>query len=320
MIDVANDQIFVAIASYRDPELRRTIESCVAMADEPGRLRFGVCLQYDRSGPPQTQPDCLDGIDADVAVLTFDWTESKGGCWARHQTQGLFAGEGFTLQIDSHTRMAQGWDRSLIDMMHDVEVPKPLISAHLPLYNVVDDTDVIPEPGPVPVTVFEQITEVGWIWHPGVKRVEELTAPRPTRALSGMFLFTLGIWNDEVRQDPEHLYTGEELALTIRSFTHGYDLFNPSRNVAWTRHHPDGNRKFIHDGDTAEVSMRDQRAYRRLRALHRGDPSRLLLPYGPGTARSVAEYHRWAGVDPEHWTVTDDARTGVTPPVFVPPW
>ena len=32
MIDVADDKIFVAIAAYREPELRRTIESCVAMS------------------------------------------------------------------------------------------------------------------------------------------------------------------------------------------------------------------------------------------------------------------------------------------------
>lgn len=320
MIDVADDKIFVAIAAYREPELRRTIESCVAMAAEPDRLRFGVCLQYDIDGPPETQPDCLDGIAAEISVLTFDWTESKGGCWARQLTQGLYRGEGFTLQIDSHTRMAPGWDTALIDMLRQTETPKPLLTGHLPLYDVIDDRDVIPDPGPVAVTVFERITDAGWIWHPGVGRVEELEAPRPTRVLSGMFVFTLGVWNQEVRQDPEHLYTGEELALSIRSFTHGYDLFNPSRNVAWHRHHPQGNRKFIYDAADAEVSMRDQRAYRRLRALHRGDPDRLLSPYSVGTARTVAEYHRWAGIDPDNWTVTDDAHTGVTPPRFRPAW
>ena len=320
MIDVADDKIFVAIAAYREPELRRTIESCVAMAAEPGRLRFGVCLQYDIDGPPETRPDCLVGIDAEISLLSFDWTESKGGCWARHRTQGLYRGEGFTLQIDSHTRMAPGWDTALVEMLHQTETPKPLLTGHLPLYDVIDDRDVIRDPGSVAVTVFEQITEDGWIWHPGIEGVEELASPRPTRALSGMFVFTLGVWNEEVRQDPDHLYTGEELALSIRSFTHGYDLFNPSRNLAWHRHHPDGNRKFIHDAADTEVSMRDERAYRRLRALHRGDPDRLLSPYSVGTARSVAEYHRWAGIDPLNWTVTDQARSGVTPPRFQPAW
>ena len=316
MIKVANEEIFVAIAAYREPELRRTIESCVAMADQPGRLRFGVCLQYDRSGPRETQPDCLEGIEAEVSLLSFDWTESKGGCWARHLAQGLYRGEGFTLQIDSHMRMASGWDSALIDMMRHTEAPKPLITSHLPLYDVVDDRDVIPEPGPVPVTVFDQITPVGWIWHPGIERAEVLESPRPTRALCGAFVFTLGIWNEEVRQDPEHLYTGEELALSIRSFTHGYDMFNPTRVVVWHRHHPGGNRKFIFDADPTEVSQRDERAYRRLRALHRGDPERLLLPYSVGNARTVAEYHRWAGIDADAWTVTAEARDGVTPPRF----
>lgn len=318
MDNIANDKIFVAIAAYREPELRRTIESCIAMATKPGRLRFGVCLQYDLAGPVETQPSCLDGIRADIAVLSFDWTESKGGCWARHRVQGLYDGEGFTLQIDSHTRMAQGWDQLLINMMQQTAVSKPLITSHLPLYSVVDGQDVIPGHGPVPVTLFKQINDAGWIWHPGEDQIEDLKSPRPTRALSGGFVFSQGSWNEEVRQDPEHLYTGEELALTIRSFTHGYDLFNPSRNVAWHRHHPEGNPKFIFDGNPLEVSMRDQRAYRRLRLLHRGDPDRVLVPYSVGTARSVAEYHNWAGISIDNWTITDCARTGITPPTFKP--
>ncbi len=190
-----------------------------------------------------------------MALQRFDWTESKGGCWARLNVHG-----------------------------HEVGVPKPLPSAHLPLYDMVGELDVIADHGPVAVTVFEQITSAGWIWHPGIEHGDEVETPRPTRALSGMFVFTLGRWNHEVRQDPEHLYTGEELALSIRSFTHGYDLFNPSRNLAWHRHHPGGNRKFIHDGDDDEVAMRHERACKRLRALHRGDPDRALSPSSIGTA------------------------------------
>lgn len=320
MVDVPNNKIFVAIAAYREPELRRTIESCVANADEPGRLRFGVCLQYDLAGPTQTQPDCLHEVDADVAVLSFDWTESKGGCWARHRSQSLYRGEGFTLQIDSHTRMAPSWDSALIEMMEQAQVSKPLITGHLPLYDVIDEVDVIPVAGRVKVTVFEQVNEAGWVWHPGVEGSQDLAEPRPTRALSGGFVFTVGIWNDEVRQDPEHLYTGEELALSIRSFTYGYDLFNPTRDVAWHRHHPEGNHKFIYDGNDSAVAMRDQRAFRRLRTVHRGDPDLVLLPYSVGTLRSVAEYHRWAGIDVERWTATDDARTGAALARFEPSW
>lgn len=320
MIEVENDEIFVAIAAYREPELRRTIEHCIAMAERPHRLRFGVCLQYELDGPPEVRPECIDDVDAEIRMEAHHWTESKGGCWARDRTQRLYEGEAYTLQIDSHMRMAPAWDRTLIDEMRSLPSDKPLITGHCPLYDVVDGADAIPSAATVPVTIFERISDEGWIWHPGIDRPEEPAHRRPTRAVSGMFVFTLGSWNTEVHQDPEHLYTGEELALTIRSFTHGYDLWNPPEVVAWHRHHPEGNRKFIYDGDKAEVSARHRRACERLRVLHRGDPDRILGRFGVGTARSVAEYHAWAGLDADAWTVTDDARNGVTPPQFSPSW
>ena len=180
--------------------------------------------------------------------------------------------------------------------------------------------DVFPARSSVPITVADEWRESGWVAHPAIAAVEPAPAPRPTRVLSGMLVFTVGEWNVEVRQDPEHLYTGEELALTIRSFTSGYDLFNPSSVVAWHRLHPRGNHKYIHDGDDAEVQRRDQTAYRRLRLLHRGDPDRVLAPYSTGPLRSVAEFARWSGLDFSARDVSDDARRGVDPAPYEPAW
>ncbi|MEO0493044.1 MAG: GlcNAc-transferase family protein [Actinomycetota bacterium] len=320
MIDVSNDRIFVAIAAYREPELRRTIENCVATAAHPDRLRFGVCLQYDLDGPPETQPDCLDGVDAEISLLRHDWTESKGGCWARHRTQSLYRDEGYTLQIDSHMRMAPNWDVDLITMMEATGAAKPLITGQCPLYEIHDDVDVYPADPTVPITIVDEWREVGWIHHPAVARPDVTMRLRGTRVLSGMFVFTLGQWNVEVRQDPEHLYTGEELALTIRSFTWGYDLVNPSSVVAWHRLHPEGNHKYIHDGDEGEVQRRDVAAYRRLRLLHAGDPDRILEPYSTGPVRTVAEFAAWSGLDFGARVVSDDARVGVDPAPYEPAW
>lgn len=320
MIEVPNENIFVAIAAYREPELRQTIDHCIAMADQSDRLRFGVCLQYELEGPPETRPDCLDRVEAEIRLDAHHWADSKGGCWARNRAQRLFDGEGFTLQIDAHMRMAPDWDRVLIDEMRSLPSDKPLITAHCPLYDVVDGVDVIPPDVTVPVTVFERISHEGWVWHPGIDRPDVPASRRPTRAVSGGLVFTLGIWTVEVHQDPDHLYTGEELALTIRSFTHGYDLWNPPQVVAWHRYHPDGNRKFIYDGPDDEVSARHRVACRRLRTLHRGDPDRILGRFGVGPARTVSEYHGWAGIDVASWTISDDAQNGVTPERFTPPW
>lgn len=315
-----NDEIFVAIASYRDLELALTIENCIARADHPERLRFGICLQHDRTGPPEVQPDCLDRIDAVVRSVSYDWGESRGGCWARHRAQGLYEGERFTMQIDSHMRMEPHWDSMLVDMMERFPAAKPLITGQCPLYNRNAGNDMFPSTVPaVPTTVGLEIAPDGWVHHPAIKEPADDVLPRPTRVLSGMFVFTLGQWNIEIRQDPEHLYAGEELALTIRSFTHGYDLFNPERVVAWHRNHPDGNVRYIGVAPDDEVDFRGDRALRRLRVLLRGDPDRVLEPYSTGRERTVDDYCRWAGFDFDSLTIDEAARTGITPPMFRPP-
>ena len=40
-------KIFIQIASYRDPELVPTLRDCIANADNPSDLVFGICRQYD---------------------------------------------------------------------------------------------------------------------------------------------------------------------------------------------------------------------------------------------------------------------------------
>jgi hypothetical protein len=310
-----SEEIFVAIAAYREPELRLTIESCIENAAHPERLRFGVCLQYELDGPPETQPNCLDGLDAEIRLVSYDWNESKGGCWARHKTQALYGGEDFTLQIDSHTRMAAGWDVDLIEMVRTFPSDKPLITGQLPLYDLVDGEPVLVDTptDEVRVTVVQEWSSEGWIHHPSRVVPTETAVPRPTRILSGMFVFTTGAWNVEVRQDPEHLYTGEEFALTVRSFTWGYDLFNPSHVVAWTRHHPEGNKKFISHHDEGEVRRRHDRAIQRLRVLLGGDPDQILTPYSVGPHRTVDAFSAWSGLDCRMYQYDEAAAQGLAP-------
>ncbi len=38
--------IFIQIASYRDPELMNTLQSCLDNAEAPQNLRFGICHQF----------------------------------------------------------------------------------------------------------------------------------------------------------------------------------------------------------------------------------------------------------------------------------
>jgi hypothetical protein len=105
--------IFVQIAAYRDPELLPTIRDCLAKAEFPDDLRFGICWQTDVSDSALSP--FLD--HRHFRIQRVRWNESKGLCWARSEIQNLYEGEEFTLQLDSHHRFAPGWDRQLRDYM-----------------------------------------------------------------------------------------------------------------------------------------------------------------------------------------------------------
>ncbi len=308
--------VFVALAAYREPELALTIESCLDQATHPERVRFGVCLQFD-DDIPGAEFGCLDHLAERAAIRTIRVPHhtSRGGCWARWMTQSLYDDEAFTLQCDAHSRLAPGWDTELISLVGALPDDKPLITGFPPLYNRRNGRDVLLEPidDPVPITIAAEWSPVGWIQHPTIASSLPVGVPHRTRFLSGAFVFTLGRWNIEVRQDPEHLYAGEEFALTLRSFTSGYDLWNPPRRVIWHRNHPDGNPKYIHDDPDGRKLLRRTRSFKRLRMLLAGDPEGILHPYSLGSERTLDDFRRFSGLDCERYTISPEAGIG-TPP------
>jgi hypothetical protein len=312
-----DDSIFVAIAAYREPEIALTIESCIEQARHPDRLRFGVCLQFDDS-IPGAGFDALDHLEdrTTLRLVRFPHSQSRGGCWARWVTQSLYDAEHYTLQCDAHSRLGPDWDVDLIAAMALLPSEKPLITGFPPLYDRIDGRDRLhgSAEDPVPMTVIAQWSPAGWIHHPTMAAPDWMPpGPRRARVISGAFVFTLGQWNVEVRQDPEHLYAGEEFALTLRSFTSGYDLWNPPKRMIWHRNHPEPNPKYISDDPDGRQRWRHDRAMRRLRVLLAGDPERILEPYTLGAERTLEDYRVFSGLDCERFEIHPDAAAGIPP-------
>ena len=102
------ETIFIQIASYRDPELPITLQSCIENANNPENLRFGICRQFREGDGFDEIPEYEN--DPRFRVVNVDWKKAKGVCWARNIVQNEYDGEAYTLQIDSHHRFAPGWD------------------------------------------------------------------------------------------------------------------------------------------------------------------------------------------------------------------
>ena len=279
-------RIFISIAAYRDPQLNATVADCLRKAHYPQQLRFGICWQHAADELP---PTCTG--DDRFEVLDIEWQNSKGACWARAEAMKLWRGEEWFLQVDSHCRFAAGWDARLVRMMSETASAKPILSTYATPFT----------PGPVEVLegaplqmAFQGFTAEG-IPHMkplAIPNWQSLHRPLRARFVSGGFLFAPGSFAGEVPYDPELYFLGEEASMTVRAFTHGYDLFHPHETIVWhdyvrkdaVKHWDD------HQGDWAGQDLLSKQ---KIRSLLSGQP---VAAFGLGSARTIEQYEEYAGL------------------------
>jgi len=274
------DQIFIQIASYRDAELPRTIQSAINNAEHPHRLTFGICWQYDE----QTYTD-LDIYlnDSRFRISQSYYEHSKGCCWARNQTNLLYEGEKYTLQIDAHTRFAEHWDSRFIKMLQKVDSNKPLLSTYPAPFEYIDgDEHLYTDRGMQPMVLKSMFRNLTTRYK--TEKIEDSSKPVPGKFIGAGQIFTLGQFCREVEYDPELYYDGEEISLAARAYTQGYDFFCPNEDLLWHLYQHPMPTHWMDNQDTQH-----QQAIERLDTLLLGEHT-LLGKYGLGKQRSLAEF------------------------------
>ena len=307
-------KIFVSIAAYCDPILPRTLDECLATARHPENLRFGICWQYDARQDVELN---RFKTDRRFRFLDFPYRESEGGPWARSRAQTLWDGEAYLLQVDSHMAFAPCWDDILIRMMRALPADKPLITMNAPLFKLNSKDEICRQTncGIRTTRLTHWTGSEGWApWFDwGVHNEKR---PGRSRFISGGFVFTTGSWAEEVRSDPEQYYWGEEFALTLRSYTHGYDLFLPDTIVAWHMLHQEAPPRRHWEHGEAVVQAKRRVAFERLRKLAYSDDAQEqdgLGAYGLGAARERRDYERYAGMDLARKRAHPDVFSGRNP-------
>jgi len=301
--------IFVSIAAYRDPELGPTLEDALRKAKWPDALRFGVCWQH---GPDEPAPAAF--ADGRVRVTATPWRQSRGACWARAQCMAQYDGEDYFLQLDSHHRFAEHWDRILLDQLERTGAARPLLTAYLPAYD-----PGLPTPKTdVPTRMrFDRFTAEGVPLFRFDAIPDARADGRPIRArfVSAHLLFAAGRFVADVPYDPELYFIGEEISLAARAFTHGYDLFHPGAHVAW--HEYTRSQRPKHWDDHAEAAGAGQ-PWHQLDTVSLAKVQRLLQspqpgPFSLGTARTLADYEAYAGLIFRRRFASRAARLGDEP-------
>ncbi len=305
--------IFVSIASYRDQQLEPTIRDCIMKARHPQRLRFGICWQHGDDEQPLPFAH-----HPHVRILDVDWRESRGACWARAEIMKLWQGEDFFMQIDSHCRFATAWDERMIATMERTGSERPLLSTYASGFTPSTDGTIERLGGHPQLMAIESFTPDGL---PQLKPVDipdwqTRTTPMRARFLAAGFLFTLGTFVKEVGYDPDLYFFGEEIAMTLRAFTHGYDLYHPNEVLVWHDYVRAYAKRHWDDHTEAQQPARD---WSKLDAPSREKIRRLLSDeavesYGLGPLRTLADYETFAGLSFHERKVQDYTRRLFEPP------
>lgn len=291
-------RIFVNIASYRDTECQWTVRDLFEKAANPDRVFVGVCWQF----VPGDDDDCfqIETRPEQVRRIDFHAKESRGVCWARNKVQGLWEGEEFTLQIDSHMRFVEGWDDILLEMYNSCPTDRAVLTTYPIPY--VPPNQLSP---PSIVTIFPKYFDKHGVlmFRSEAKGIQQAPAePTPTSFIAAGFLFGPGQIIADAPYDPHIYFQGEEITLAARLWTHGWDLFTPNKHVIY---HDYSNRpnRVRHWKDDRDWGKLNQRAMKRVRHILDMEPStdpdvlEEIDTYGLGTTRTLQDYEEFSNLD-----------------------
>lgn len=301
--------IFVSIASYRDTLCTQTLQSLYKNAEFPERINVGVCQQNDR----QSDPDCVltvtdnatrRWVQDHVRVIRVGHNDARGPTLARFFCSQLYANEDYFFQIDSHSLFVKHWDSSLVHQMRQLQslVQKPILSHYCDIY---ENYQSEPSPStPVTTNVGISIDESGMPYLLGAEYLPPLDHPRLSIFISAQMMCAPGSFVSEVPFDPQlpDLFFGEEILLTIRAFTHGYDVFTPKANIIYHAYTREKDPKYWKDRQIDQSGA--QQKVRYLLEMD-GPPAERVpawdAPYGNGEARSVDLFYAWTQIQ-RPWT------------------
>ena len=300
-----HETIFVSLPSYEDTDLVPTIKDLYSKADDETGLH--VCV-FD-----QAELTSKDEI-FDKKNLTYLHTHTKntkGVGWARNHIQNFYTNETYFLSLDSHMRFAKGWDTTLKNMYKELKVSgyNPFITNYAPelIYN--HEVDLYED------DLKEWCNPISGHWgsnkgcyvyvekytnYDGKRAKKNITDDKignyfPSPWCSLHFLFTEGKFNNKIRFDPDHFFSGEEYNVTLRAFTHGYDLISPKQHVVYHHYKKDSVKsdpamQFVNNTQWADL---DSKGLFNNKMIFTEEPALASHNYGLGNKRTVDDFVKY---------------------------
>lgn len=199
----------------------------------------------DRNGIEEfcTSPEHKKYCDSgQIRVLYLHENESLGPAMARYYASKLWGGESYFMQVDSHLEFYTHWDELYTNELKSAKsFPKAILSSYPPGFQA-ENGGILPgnpSPGARLCTcmfstsdVESQIIRI----NSGVGYSGGEEFPTQVPFIAAGFFFTPGGFLTDVPFDPymPWCFMGEEIMLSMRAWTHGWDIYAPRKN--WIAH------------------------------------------------------------------------------------
>jgi hypothetical protein len=113
--------------------------------------------------------------------------------------------------------------------------------------------------------------------------------PELSETVLGGFMFSDGSIVNEVPYDPEISFFGEEICFAMRSWTRGWDIYSPSKNIVYHFYSRGGYSKIWKDRNLRGLSWKELEdiSYEKQKRILCGEESGV---FGAGSIRTLEEY------------------------------
>lgn len=292
--------IFISIASYRDPVLIKTIESAISKANRPDDLHFGLVIQDIKKEIPDLSKY------KNISTIIMHPREAMGAGFARDKAISLLEDQQYFLQIDSHTIFADGWDDIAISELNKAKQiannDKVLLSYFPPPFYVEQNKSISiikndKKQLPYPTKQKPIINKQGeWT----AERIEftdkDRNSPELSSTVLGGFIFADADLVREVPYDPEISFFGEEICFAMRAWTRGWDIYSPSKIIAYHFYFRGDYKKIWKDANIRKISWLE------VEKISKDKQKRVLCGieeglYGAGNTRALKDFEEFVSID-----------------------
>jgi hypothetical protein len=288
--------IFISIASYRDNQCPITLQSIYENAENPERVYVGICQQnkdddivcYDK----KSNSSIVNKYNSNIRIIKLHHHEAKGPTWARYLCSKLWDGEDYYFQIDSHTKLVKSWDTRLINMINKIPKQKIVISHYPPIieeYKSDQNVKIVPR---ICEAFFNERDMISFKQSENIDTKDELYEVPFVAA--GMF-FCKSTFLKDLPFDPnlDYLFVGEEILLSTRFWTNGWDIYTPSENIAYHFYTRENEPKIWTDLNYSDINALEKVK----KMLELNNNTFVDNYYGLGKIRSLKDYYEFAGID-----------------------